>query len=275
MVWMPERPGTRDAQRWLDQLRDDSDPEAEGAGPAAANGEPAGSKLASGHGAVPGGPWPPGASAGQELADGQDGSPWPSAATVIRQAARTLVQPVPVTERPVIGDQLRQPSVWCHGNACISRHADPDALGEADARARAIAAGWREDAVGRLICPDCQQGQDYFWTTQRMVQWNRGVAFTMTSLIAAAISEDAVGAAGAETGVLPAALPVRPMPPGARPGPAAAPCDWQTGVQPAGPGGETGAQSDPGVSAGWESDPRDSGPGWDGQPNSGRRRRRR
>ncbi len=60
-------------------------------------------------------------------------------------------------ERAVIGDLLRVPIAWCQSGTCIARHADPAALGEADARARAVAAGWCEDAFGRLICPDCQQ----------------------------------------------------------------------------------------------------------------------
>jgi hypothetical protein len=40
---------------------------------------------------------------------------------------------------------------------CGSRFADPAALGEADNRARALAAGWGTDACGRLVCPACQQ----------------------------------------------------------------------------------------------------------------------
>ena len=47
--------------------------------------------------------------------------------------------------------------MWCEMGSCISWHADPAALGEADTRARAIAAGWRIDALGRLACPQCQQ----------------------------------------------------------------------------------------------------------------------
>ena len=47
--------------------------------------------------------------------------------------------------------------MWCEMGPCISWHADPAALGEADTRARAIAAGWRIDALGRLACPRCQQ----------------------------------------------------------------------------------------------------------------------
>jgi hypothetical protein len=40
--------------------------------------------------------------------------------------------------RAVIGDQLRIPIMWCDMGSCISVHADPASLGEADARARAI-----------------------------------------------------------------------------------------------------------------------------------------
>ena len=67
-----------------------------------------------------------------------------------------------VTVRAVIGDQLRIPIMWCEMGSCISWHADPAALGEADTRARAIGAGWRIDALGRLACPRCQQ-TDPFW----------------------------------------------------------------------------------------------------------------
>jgi hypothetical protein len=41
--------------------------------------------------------------------------------------------------------------------SCGSRFADPAALGEADNRARALAAGWGLDDCGRLVCPACQQ----------------------------------------------------------------------------------------------------------------------
>jgi Cation efflux family len=47
--------------------------------------------------------------------------------------------------------------------ACISRHDDPAAVGEADIRSRALAAGWRHDAVGRLVCPYCQQRNPGLW----------------------------------------------------------------------------------------------------------------
>jgi hypothetical protein len=55
--------------------------------------------------------------------------------------------------RTVIGDQLRMPVMWCHMGSCISWHADTAELGEAGTRARAIAADWRIDALGRLACP--------------------------------------------------------------------------------------------------------------------------
>ena len=57
----------------------------------------------------------------------------------------------------MIGDQLREPAVWCDLGPCIARYADTEALGQADVVARAIAVGWCEDMFGRLICPACQQ----------------------------------------------------------------------------------------------------------------------
>jgi hypothetical protein len=68
-----------------------------------------------------------------------------------------LVHPVAITEHCVIGDQIRVPAAWCDMAGCGSRFADPAALGEADNRARALAAGWGMDACGRLVCPACQQ----------------------------------------------------------------------------------------------------------------------
>jgi hypothetical protein len=61
--------------------------------------------------------------------------------------------PAGAAVRAVIGDQLRLPVMWCEMGSCGSWHADPAALGEADARARAINSGWRIDALGRLACP--------------------------------------------------------------------------------------------------------------------------
>jgi hypothetical protein len=57
----------------------------------------------------------------------------------------------------VIGDQLREVAAWCELSPCIARYTHAKALGQADIVARAVADGWRKDAVGRLICPECQQ----------------------------------------------------------------------------------------------------------------------
>lgn len=77
--------------------------------------------------------------------------------------ADPLAGPVAITERAVLGDRIRRPAAWCEMPACISRYEDPAALGEADIRARALAAGWRHDAVGRLVCPYCQQRNPGLW----------------------------------------------------------------------------------------------------------------
>jgi hypothetical protein len=183
MIWVPEHPGPRETRRWPGQPRDDPGQGPDGPGWADLR-------------------WVPG------QAPGQLAGPSAPAGDASGPADAAVAAPAPAAGRPVIGDQLRLASVWCQLYPCIARHADPETLGEADARARAIAAGWREDALGRLTCPDCQQHSAHFWATQPVVRWDRGVAVTMTTLITAASPEDAVGAAGAGTGVLPAALPV-------------------------------------------------------------------
>jgi hypothetical protein len=71
----------------------------------------------------------------------------------------------------VIGNALRIPAVWCQLGSCISRFTDAAALGESDVRSRALAAGWREDAVGRLACPDCVQHEPAFWVSCPPVPW--------------------------------------------------------------------------------------------------------
>jgi hypothetical protein len=120
---------------------------------------------------------------------------------------------IEITERAAIGDELRIPLAWCEMGSCISHHADPAALGEADIRARAITAGWRVDALGRLACPQCQQGDSWFWTAHPVALWDRDTAVAMTSLMAAAVREitGADGAAGvdadAPSGGAPGAIP--------------------------------------------------------------------
>ena len=76
-----------------------------------------------------------------------------------QRAARfdPLSHPVAITGHCVIGDQIRVPAAWCAMTGCQAAFADPAALGEADNRARAVAAGWVKDALGRLACPACQR----------------------------------------------------------------------------------------------------------------------
>jgi hypothetical protein len=95
-----------------------------------------------------------------------------------------------ITERAAIGDQLRIPIAWCEMGSCILHHADPAALGEADIRARAISAGWRVDAVGRLACPKCQQSGPSFWASHPVALWDRDAAIARASLIAVAMRDD-------------------------------------------------------------------------------------
>ena len=94
--------------------------------------------------------------------------------------------PAQAAERAVIGDQLRMPIMWCEMGSCVSWHADPAALGEADTRARAIEAGWRIDALGRLACPQCQQTDPGYWAARPVVPWDRSMAIARTARIPAA-----------------------------------------------------------------------------------------
>jgi len=96
---------------------------------------------------------------------------------------------IEITERAAIGDELRIPLAWCEMGSCISHYTDPAALGEADIRTRAIAAGWRVDALGRLACPQCQQGDALFWTAHPVALWDRDRAVAMTALMAAAMRQ--------------------------------------------------------------------------------------
>jgi hypothetical protein len=102
------------------------------------------------------------------------------------QAAHTTT-----TVRAVIGDQLRMPIMWCELGSCTSSHADPAALGESDMRARAIDAGWRIDAFGRLACPRCQRSDPNFRATHQPVPWDRYTAMARTARIVAERSDPA------------------------------------------------------------------------------------
>jgi len=97
--------------------------------------------------------------------------------------------PAKAAVRAVIGDQLRMPIMWCEMGSCISWHADPAALGECDSRARAIGAGWRIDAFGRLACPRCQQTDPGFRASRPVVLWDRRTAIARTARIAAVRSD--------------------------------------------------------------------------------------
>ena len=123
-----------------------------------------------------------------------------------RTRLRTSVE---ITERSAIGDELRIPIAWCEMGSCISHHEDPAALGEADIRARAVAEGWRVDALGRLACPKCQQSDAWFWTAHPVAPWDRETAVARTTLMAAVVREHAAftDAAERERGVIPDARP--------------------------------------------------------------------
>jgi hypothetical protein len=131
------------------------------------------------------------------------------ARTMARAYVRGRAQ---ITARAVIGDELRKPIMWCEMGSCISWHSDPAALGEADIRARAIAAGWRVDALGRLACPRCQQIDGRFWATHPVRLRARDTV--ATALPAASECGDTAGAGGGtEARTIPAAEPaLLPLP---------------------------------------------------------------
>jgi hypothetical protein len=119
---------------------------------------------------------------------------------------------IPRAEKPQrapIGDQLRLPAAWCEMGSCIGRHADPAALGEVDARARAISAGWRVDALGRLACPRCLQTSPGFRTSLPVTLWDRDTALASATLtIAVTRHRRAAGHPGRPAaGVIPAGPP--------------------------------------------------------------------
>ena len=98
-------------------------------------------------------------------------APVPPAPAVSRGA-----RPEPV--RAVIGDEIRIPFIWCEFGTCDATYTHPDALGERDLRARALAAGWRYDALGRRACPGCAQHDPTFWAARPPapvpVDWRHG-----------------------------------------------------------------------------------------------------
>ena len=139
-IWHDDDVGLPQMNEWLAELRDESRAE-----PANAGGPPPQAPAAAPAG-TPRAITPPQATAPRQTISPRQASP---PAPACAGAA--------ITERAVIGDQLRRPVMWCEMASCISCHSDPAALGEADARARAIRAGWCIDGLGWLACPRCQQ----------------------------------------------------------------------------------------------------------------------
>jgi hypothetical protein len=166
---------------WLAQLRDDS------------RGEPPGDVHAGADGA--GHP----RSEALAQADVRAEAPSAQAEADAQPRGRADVR-AGAAERPVIGDQLRIPIMWCEMGSCISWYTDPAALGEADTRARAVGAGWRIDALGRLACPRCQQTDPCFWASRPVVPWDRYLAIARAARVAAVSGEGAAGQAAGRTG---------------------------------------------------------------------------
>jgi hypothetical protein len=165
---------------WLAELRDDDRAGPPGRGHAAGDGadDPRPAVLA-----------PAGARAGAR-------GPVQAAAGAQACAARAeAAGRAGAIERAVIGDQLRMPIIWCQMGSCISRYSDPAAFGEADTRARAIGAGWRVDALGRLACRRCQQTDPCFWASRPVVLWDRHTAIARATRAAAVPGDGAFGSA--------------------------------------------------------------------------------
>ena len=92
---------------------------------------------------------------------------WPPGSKVPSWPGRTVVPQQRASA--VIGNELRLPAVWCELGTCIERFSHQDALGMRDIRNRAADAGWRQDALGRLACPRCQQTDPAFRATHPVV----------------------------------------------------------------------------------------------------------
>ena len=206
-IW-PEDTSMLQVSDWLAELREDGDREDGDAAGIPPADRPAGS--VGGHGPLPepsdaAPSWPASRIAifaaeararAQAQADVQASA---RAAAMARADVRVRAQ---VTARAVIGDELRMPIVRCEIGSCISWHSDPAALGEADIRARAIAAGWRVDALGRLACPRCQQSDGRFWATHPVRLRARDMAPD-----ASLTASEREGAAGVEGGTEARTLP--------------------------------------------------------------------
>jgi hypothetical protein len=116
-------------------------------------------------------------------------------------AAAPVTPPVnraQTTVRAVIGDELRLPIAWCEMGSCISWFAHPAALGEADIRARAMDAGWRLDAVGVLVCPQCVQTSPRLQSPLPVALWDREEATARPTQVADEPGADVVAGVARE-----------------------------------------------------------------------------
>ncbi len=200
----PEHAGMLQMNDWLAELRDGESAEPAGPGKAEPIGPgPGGPGYAvpasygygvpAGH-AEPGGYVRAGPAAGSARPEALAGPAAPAAPAATAAPARTATRAVPAgpaarttpagpagaAVRAVIGDQLRMPVMWCEMGSCVCWYADPAALGEADTRARAIGAGWRIDALGRLACPRCQQSDPGFRASRPVAVRDRDMALAST-----------------------------------------------------------------------------------------------
>jgi len=183
---------------WLAELREDGAAEAPGARtagpPSAGRAEaPSAGRAEAASADWVKGPSPSGAEAfGGGARRAVHAEPTALAAPAAPAKPAAVAEPAALAEdsvRPLIGDQLRMPIMWCEMGSCISWHSDPAALGESDSRARAIGAGWRIDAFGRLACPQCQQTDPTFRSSRPVVLWDRATAIARTARIAAMYSQ--------------------------------------------------------------------------------------
>jgi hypothetical protein len=173
----PEHASMLQMNDWLAELQDGENAEPTGPGYA----------VPAGHGCAE-------PAAGNARPDALAGPAAPATPVAAAAPVRTATPAAPAApagpaqaaERAVIGDQLRMPIMWCEMGSCVSWHADPAATGEADTRARAIDAGWRIDALGRLACPQCQQTDPGYWAARPVVPWDRSMAVARTGPIPAA-----------------------------------------------------------------------------------------
>lgn len=68
--------------------------------------------------------------------------------------------------RAIIGDEIRVPILWCEIGNCVERYVGIDTFGEWHLRQRALSAGWRYSATGRLACPACAREDSAFWASR-------------------------------------------------------------------------------------------------------------